>query len=330
MKIGRTVLLISLVIQCVVGCANPAQVVNNDYVIKVGRQEVTEEEAQVLLCALQKKYEDMFGKDQWEMSFGDTNLKSYMMEQLKTQLIQLASMKLLADENEITLSKEEKEQIKTLSGQYMDKLENIEKDFTKEDVISLYTQYVLGQKVYERIVKNVVDEISDDEARMIDVQVIFLRTFHLSSDGEKKEMTTEEKQEVLKNAERIHTKASGDSTFEALAAAYNESDKIEYHIGRGEMSQAFEEAAFNLTNGQISPVVEDKDGYYIIKCISNYNQEETDAHKESLYQAECKKVFNQAYDSFMEKINVKVNKKNWNSIKLLPQCGEVSFPESIK
>ena len=42
-------------------------------------------------------------------------------------------------------------------------------------------------------------------------------------------------------------------------------------LGRKEESQEFEDAAFALSAGQVSQVIESNGTYYVIKCISDYD-----------------------------------------------------------
>lgn len=293
-------------------------------VLKTGNHYATKEQACILLSGLRKKYESMFGNEAWTKKFGDSTLEQYIQEQVKTQLVQLSSMNLMAEERNITLDTKEKRRAekaaKEFSGRFTkDQMKKI--GFDKVDVENLYQQYALAEKVYHTVTEDVDAEISDDQARMIDVQVILLKTVS-GDDGQ--ELSQEERNTINLRAYQIWEKANAGESFEALASQYNEGSQLEYHIGRGEMDSAFDEAAFNLASGQISGLVEGEDGLYIIKCISNYNQAETDANKVRIYEEQCAERFNQEYDKFMKNTEVKLNDQAWKEVKL----AKVELPEA--
>jgi peptidyl-prolyl cis-trans isomerase SurA len=68
----------------------------------------------------------------------------------------------------------------------------------------------------------------------------------------------------------IHAKAAGGSNFAKLAKAYSQGPTAEEggdlgEMSRGEMQEAFDEAAFSLPEGAVSDVIETDTGYHILK-----------------------------------------------------------------
>ena len=60
-----------------------------------------------------------------------------------------------------------------------------------------------------------------------------------------------------------------------------------------------------------------EDGYYLLKCISTYDKEQTDANKEIIIQQRKNEAFGKEYDAFVESLNKKINEKLWQGIELI-------------
>ena len=99
-----------------------------------------------------------------------------------------------------------------------------------------------------------------------------------------------------------------------IAANNTDADQVEYQFGKGDMIKEFEEVAFALKAGQVSGVIETPDGYYVIKCINDYLEDETQKNKETLIQEEKNKAFKDIYNPFVEKLSSQFNEKAWEKI----------------
>ena len=64
----------------------------------------------------------------------------------------------------------------------------------------------------------------------------------------------------------------------------------------------------------MSSVFATSEGYAIIKCISKFNLEETEANKAKIVQQRKREVFGEEYDSFVAKLNKQLNEKLWSSV----------------
>ena len=275
----------------------------------------------VFLGNIQNRYESVFSEEIWTASSEGVTLEENVKEMVLAKLAQMKTMVLLAERNKVSLTGEEEEKAGQAAADYYSTLNETEKELfgvTQKDIENLYLEYALAEKVYDFIIKDINPEISDDEARTITVQHILLKTYAVDGTGKKIEYSEEEKKEVYRRAEEIRKLAlEEDSDFEKLILDYSEDEKSVYSFGKGKMEEAFEEASFNLETGQISDIVETSYGYHIIKCISTFNREETDANKVKIVEKRKEEVFGQEYEAFVTTLTRNLNEELWESISLI-------------
>ena len=83
------------------------------------------------------------------------------------------------------------------------------------------------------------------------------------------------------------------------------------------MDPAFETAAFNLGTDEISDIVESEYGYHIIKCLTTFDKEETDANKIKIVEQRREEAFGQEYDAYVETLTRNLNEELWDSVSFI-------------
>ena len=174
----------------------------------------------------------------------------------------------------------------------------------------------MADKLYDYIRRDINPEISDDDARTITVEQILIKTYSLDAGGNKVDYNDSQKRLAYSTANEILAKLKDGGSFEELMAEYNEADEGTISFGKGGMESAYEEAAFNLGTDEVSDVVETSQGYVIIKCISTFNREETEANKVKIVELRKREVFGQQYDAFVATLTKELNRKLWDSIRV--------------
>ncbi len=298
--------LLSLLAGSAAGCGKDFTVVlttglKKNEVFRIEKMSCTLPELMVYLTNLQNRYESVYGEKIWEAKAEGISLEQEAREQVLAELAQVKTMALLAQEREVTLDEKEEQRVAAAAAEYFGSLNEDEVaalEVDEELIAQMYREYALAGKVYRQIVENVNPEISDDEARTITVLAIRMED-------------EQEAQDVC-----LQAKEEG-ADFEALADAYSEDTVVSYSFGKGEMEEPIETAAFDLGKDEVSDVITAQDGYYILKCVSTFDEAQTQLNKEKIANQRRNEAFNQEYDSFVNSLVRRLNEELWNSVTMI-------------
>lgn len=292
-----------------------------DEIFRIGDEICKMSEMMVILTTTQYEYESVYGKEIWKTSLDGVTLGDNVKKSVLEKVAQVKSMYLLAKQKGVELDETEKNFVAGAARDYFGRLTPTQKEtlgITEEIVAELYEEYAMAHKVYRKVIEDVNPEISDDEARTVTVQQILIKTVGKDEQGNPKEYLTAQKQAQYELACDIWTQATAQKKgFEELASKYSQDMNLTYSFGKGEVDPAVEAAAFQLETGEISTVVEGASGYYILKCINTFDEQETLANKKRLLDAKKNEVFGEEYDSFVASLVRTLNQSAWDGIGLL-------------
>ena len=290
-----------------------------DEVFRIEDSVCTLKEAKAYLINTQEGYEASFGEEIWGRETGSETVEDRLKDSVLAKIAQIKTMDILAADNGIVLDDKENKKAEEAAAEYYATLSEADiaamDGITQEDIAGIYKDQALADKLYNDIIKDINPEISDDEARTITIEQILIKTYSLDANGNKVEFNESDKAAAKSKADKIYRQLKDEgASFEELMLEYNESDKSELSFGKGGEQPDYESVAFNLGGGEISSVFATSEGYAIIKCISKFNLEETEANKVKIVQERKREVFGEKYDSFVATLNKQLNEKLWNSI----------------
>ncbi len=271
---------------------------DND-VFKIKNEVCTLPEARVVMTNYQNMYATMYGIDLWKHKFGSNDLENYVKDLTISRLAQIMAMDFLAEEKDISLSKEEKGKIQEAAEEYYNSLNDTEKEYMhvkQGDIEILYKRYGLANKLYTHLTQGVDDDVSDDEARVMEAQQIFV--------------TSKEK------AKEVAGQLKEGTDFLSVANIYNEASEIEVTFGRNDVAPEVEKVAFSLENDQVSRRIKTDKGFYFLKCINHYNQEKTDDNKSVILEKRRKEAFDDVYMEFLDTLSSEFNEQVWEQVKV--------------
>ena len=278
-------------------------VVNADHidnkVFKIKEEVCTLPEARVVLTNYQNIYDTMYGIDLWEHGFKDNQLENYVKDMTVSRLAQIMAMDYLAQENEVALSEEEQAKVKEAAEAYFASLNAAEKEYMQVkqgDIETLYMRYGLANKLYTFLTQGVNDEVSDEDARVMEAEQIFV------SDKEK--------------AKEVSQQIKEGNDFLTVANRYNEAAEVEVFFSKNNVEQEVADAVFSLENGEVSKKIKTDDGYYFVKCINHYDQERTDDNKSVILEERRKEAFDDVYQGFLKDLPSEFNEELWDGVKV--------------
>ena len=309
-KLGILMLSVSLLSSTLTGCT----IGNTEFVIdlnNVGRNDVfsingyecTKEEAKLYLCNYQNLYGYEYGIDLWQYDYSamdeDKTLEAYVKEVTLAQLANVMCMNQLAEEYDMTLTEEENVLLSKMVDEYYDSLSKEEISYIgldKGELQEFYANYAIAQKLYKELTQGINEEVSDDEARVILIQQIYVKN--------------------EADAKAVQKKLKKGDDFASVASNYNEANAIEIHLARGTYAQAVDDVAFHLDNEEQSGMITTEDGYYFIKCLDKYVEDMTEANKEKIVVKRRKEQFDDVFQEFIESSEYEINEKLWADVKV--------------
>lgn len=255
----------------------------------------------MLVAATEKnRYRDVYTDQLWTVSLDEegTTVQTFFLDQVEEFLRKMKTVSLLAEERNIQLDSEEQSRINQLSQEYFEGLTAEDLAYmgvTQEDVQLMYGDYRLANKAVYELTKDMDLEVSDSEAKVIDLQQIEVWD-----------------QETADTVWALTQEEGAD--FAGIAAQYSVNPEIDRKLARGEGEAALEEAAFALEEGQISTVIQSGQVYYIVKCISAYDEEATKERKAELQMLKKEQVFQGIYDEFAKEHPVSFGEDFWGNM----------------
>lgn len=279
-------------------------------------------EIMVYLVNSENKYDEIFGEKIWSVpivteTLSTTTVGDAYKETILARIAQIKAMNLLAGEYNIELNEEELNKISEAADEYFKSL-NAEEVKTmgvsSSTIKQLYKEFALANKLYKNITGAVQPEISDDEARAVSVKTILIKTYSMTPQGTRIDFTEAQKSAAYDRAIDASVKISTGTDFDIVAADYNEDKEGIYSFGRGVMPEAFENAAFSLATDEVSNIIETEYGYHIIKCVSSFDRDETDANKAGILKSIQQEEFNRIYNEYVKSLTTNLNAPLWESV----------------
>lgn len=266
-------------------------------VFKIGGMACSQKEAKVYLMNYKNLYGVVYDTDLWSGDFDTETVEETLKEEVLQYLTRVYTLNVYAKGQDITLDAGEEDAMEQAAAEYYESLTQAERSYcgaSQADIERMYRRYALAVKVYEQLMESVDEEISEDEARVMDANLIYV---------------TDEAR-----ANEIEQSLAAGTSFSTLAQTYNELDQTSVSFGRGQYPEAVEQVAFSLENEQISGRIAVDGGFYFIQCLNKYNQELSEANKEQIITTRQQQALENITASLEEDRYCELNEGLWSRL----------------
>lgn len=268
----------------------------------MGTEGFSDAQMMLIVASERNRCQKIYTDQIWDTVVDDagTTFQTYLLEEIQKFLRELKVMNLLADEHQIALSAREKEELNALADSYYESMSDADHAYTgatRDDVYTMYEAYHRANRLVDALTQNVNLEVSDSEARVITVC----------------EASFSQESEAQAFLNRV---MEDGVDFSTAVKESNLEGSAEKSVGRGERSKSYEDAVFALESSQISPVFQDGERWYVVKCVNDYDENATLDRKQKMALERKNQAFRQIYDSFAEDHQVELNGSFWEKLSL--------------
>lgn len=291
-------------------------------VYEFGKQDITYGEFYIYAKTIEEDYQKAYGNGIWTLEIttdaGTSTVREVTIQDLIADINRVKVLVSKAEDLNMTLSDSEKAEAENIAAAFYkglteDDLE--ETEITKELVVKVIEENMIAEKVYNQIIAEYDFEISEEEARMTTFYDIVFECYSVKKDGTVKEYTDEKKATQLEKAnEALSALAQEeDVTYDMIVDKYDLQYAASYTMGKTEMIEEYGESVaekiLELTDGEVSTVIESDYGYHIFKMIKENDKDLTKKNKEAIITEKQKEYFNGVYEEWLKKYDSKFSIK---------------------
>ena len=271
--------------------------------LAVGKTKVSYQEYKIYYYFMKSQYENVLTSDVWKysgMKQGKKSIGEEAIEDVLRLIIQVKVIVKRAEKQGVTLASDEKEAADYQAKKFYEKLPDSVKKENSMNVATLSSileENRLAEKMYHIVIGKVDTGVTAEQGKAARVQLIYLKA------------ETAAREQVKQKAQQLYqqVKASG-SNFYRLARENTQAESIEYLIGGADKRKNLANAVLRLKAYEVSPVVEEQEGYYIAYCVNSSNTQINNEYKNQVVEERQTLAFQNAYKSWSEEYEVKVSK----------------------
>ena len=316
-----------MAISTLTGCKSIKTVDSEEVLMTVNGEEVKAGVANFYARYTQAQYDANF-KSYYGMSMGAEQWASEAAEgvayeeYLKDTALEMMQIMVLAEQHmsdyDVELTDADKEDIAKAVQEFVDdnSKENREKVSGDEASVERFlTLQTIINKTQLAIADSVDKNVSDEEAAQKKMELVFFSYSKANDEGVAEELTDDEKEQLKKDADAFVQAVRGGADFAKEAESMDLTvEEVTFDAESDVISPEAIMEADGLALGEVSDAVDTTNGLYVMKLVSDFDREATDAKKEEIvtqrqsdaYVAECEK--------WMEEAEIEVNDDVWAKV----------------
>lgn len=320
MQKGRRILAVMLSVICILSMTACGKQKEEEatVVYEFGKQDITYGEFYIYAKTIEEDYQKAYGNGIWTLELttdaGTSTVRDVTIQDLIADINRVKVLVDQAEEMKISLSDNEKAEAENTAETFykgLTEADRKETEITKELVVKVIEENMIAEKVYNQIIAEYDFEISEEEARMTTFYDMVFECYSVKKDGTVKEYTDEKKATQLEKAsEALSSLAQEeDVTYDMIVDKYDLQYAASYTMGKTEMIEEYGESVaekiLELSDGEVSTVIESDYGYHIFKMIKENDQDLTKKNKEAIIAQKQKEYFNGVYEEWLKKYDSK-------------------------
>ena len=275
---------------------------DKDSLLQVEDAVCSSQEAVFMLMEEKALYEQSRNPaDFWERQIGSETMSEYVKDVVADRLTRYTAAIVMSDrlaaypteDAKLAANEEAAAAWTKISGMYDVDAYGI----TAEDANELYYKKAVYEAVYTRITNDATMDITEDSTRVMKADYVVVP----KGDGEEA-------------AVQIYQSIKAGTGFADACAAAGYPLLTSQVIKRGELNSAVDSVAFALHDGELSEVIESKDGYYIIQCIDDNLLLESAANYNEILTRAKEEAFKEAYFEFSKNAKLAFDSSYWKKI----------------
>lgn len=280
----------------------------DDVILQVGESKVTYREVLFYMYQAKSSYENKLNKEIWDVVLkGGNSFEEYAKEEILRELTEVKVICEQAAKGEVTLSDAETAKAENEAAAFLQERTEEEKEhfgFKENCLNQIFMENALAHKMYENTVGQADITLDEEEYRQVTVQYIKVKA------------EADNKEKAQARAEKLLVKAKKQENFAEFAKKKTDADEITATFGKEDMPADIGETSMKLKTGEFSEVIEGTDGYYIVYCVTD-QEEQLTADKMAEAKAEREsEAFESAYTEWSKDYAVEVSVNLWKAISI--------------
>ncbi len=284
-------------------------------------------------------YRSYFGSSYWDMAYDEERtFRVVEKEETMNSAVMYTIFEEKAEEAGYSLTNEEKEEIAADAQIFYDELSENQKtvmNLDVEKITAIQEKITLASKYYDEVMSDIsINEelaasvVEWEEYRQYDIEYIYIPTVEYDEAYNMIPYDAEAKKEAYDIIVAILPEAMEADDFTELIPEDSldlEAGVIGFLKGDELFGATLEKEALKLSNGQVADhIIEEEDGYYIIKMVNDSSTETYDEEVELAIENAKYQEFQKVYEQIKADYTIEINNSIWDDIVI----GNITYESS--
>ncbi len=266
------------------------------------------------------QFSGMFGTGFWSQDlFGEgtdteTSVKKTVAENIETLYLLEDHM----EDYKVEITEDEQAKMDEAAKKFME--DNSDAAIKQIGATEEYVKQMLRLNTIQIKMRKAIDaevdtKVSDEEAAQKTISYVKVNNKSTTDEeGNSKDYTEEEKENLKKEVETFASSAAEDFKAAAETAGYTVSE-ASYGADEETLDKALVEAADKLKEGELTGVIEGEEAFYVARMDSTFDEEETEKRKDEIVTERKNDHYKEVCDKYKEGVKFELNEKEWAKVK---------------